>query len=144
MNPYTPLPSGSEQLRAPPSIRRSNFVHMRRTHNSITENFVIDPSIAPHPSLLSNVDENSDGNNESDWEWWVEDVGKMSGSKSDAAGKYKDARENLLLESMHSSVNTEVWVVQPRDAQGSALETQPISITLRSKHGSVAFKLVSP
>ena len=127
----------------PLNIRRSNFVHMRRKHNSITENFVIDPSVAPHPSLLSNADEYPNESDESEWDWWMEDVERTTGSKPAAAGKDKDARENLLLESLHSSVNTEVWVVQPRDAQGSALETQPVSITLRSKHGHIAFKLVS-
>lgn len=122
---------------------------MVRSHDAITENFILDPIYKPPASIsaespgVSNEGLTSENENEGDLSSrTAKDADKRVGQSDRDKLAEEGKRDNILLETTHSSINADVWILFPTPEEVLPAHMPPVSIVARSTHGNVSLKLV--
>lgn len=108
-----------------PDIPRSNYVWIKRANSAIKGTYLIDPNLVIPEALLATRQAEAD----------AEGATPVDGQES--------ARKNLLLESAHSSVNADIWIVNgptsedaPSQGSDGATNTQRTDVKRAPASGS--------
>ncbi|KAL5510971.1 hypothetical protein ACEPAG_3690 [Sanghuangporus baumii] len=125
-DPRSRSSSGRER---PVNVMTTNFTKIKREHSSIKGTFVIDAGLTIPDELLS--------------------TSSASASTSDSPDStvqesiQADARKNLYLESINSSITANVWLVDDETEASHKDLMKRAELELRSRNGSINLKLDS-
>ena len=97
-------------------MRTVNYVSITRTHGSVRETLIIDPSLFIPPFLRPPL----------------------------TSGETEETRKNLRLESTHGHVNADVTLVDNTNTEiHSSQGNNRVKMLMRSTHGGICAKIVS-
>ena len=97
-------------------MKTVNYVSITRTHSSVKETFIIDPSLFIPAFLRPPL----------------------------TSGETEETRKNLKLESTHGNINADVTLVGNTNTEIHSLQrNNRVKMLLRSTHGGVTAKIVS-
>lgn len=97
-------------------MRTANYVSITRTHSSVKETLIIDPSLFIPPFLRPPL----------------------------TSGETEETRRNLTLESTHGNVNADITLVENTNTEThSSQRNNRVKMLMRSIHGGITAKIVS-